>query len=190
MFIDYVTLMLLNMSAGLTILALFLLCGMDEVDQNRWAPPFAICGVIALLNGFHMIWHWPLPGSYNSLFGELTIMWGGLFAAAAFALYKDIDLQIIAVYAFFAGLASIVGGYAVIYLGMTKAPLLSGAGFILTGLGGIFAFPTLYFRGRKELRYIGAFTMLLSAAIWALTGYMALWGHIISFAKYVPPIMK
>lgn len=188
--IDYVALMLLNMTAGLFILALYLKKGIDEIDQSRWAPTFMMSGLIALITGFHMSMTWPLIGSYNAAFGEMSVLLGALFFATGFALYKDIDLKIIAIYGFFCGLAAIVVGVRIMNLGMTKAPAMSGAGFILTGLGGIFAFPTLYFDKVRALRKAGVFVMIIAALIWAMTAYMAVWGHLEGFSKYIPPTMK
>ncbi len=190
MFIDYLTLMLVNMTAGLVILALYLYKGIEEIDQSRWAPAFGISGFIALMTGFNMIFHWHLPGSYNIAYGEMSVLLGALFAGTAYCTYKDIDLKIVAIYGFFAGLAAIVAGLAIIYFKMTKAPLISGLGFILTGMGGVCSFPTLLFQRKRMLRYVGAVVMLLAALIWAMTAYPALWGHLESFSKYVPPTMK
>lgn len=86
MFIDYLSLMLLNMAAGLVILAGYLYRGMESKYQKKWVPGFAITGFIALTNGYHMTWTWPLPGSYNSAFGEMSILFGVLFLGAALAL--------------------------------------------------------------------------------------------------------
>lgn len=68
MFVDYVALMLINMTAGLVLLALFVYKGLDDKDQRRWVPGFAMVGLVALVTGLHMIWNWPLPGSFNISF--------------------------------------------------------------------------------------------------------------------------
>ena len=83
MFIDFVTLLLVNMSAGLFILALFILRGMTAGDQRPWAAGFAASGVIALVGGLVMAFTWPLPGSYNAAFGELSALFGMTYLAAA-----------------------------------------------------------------------------------------------------------
>ena len=68
-FIDYVALLLVNMTAGFVVLAFFLLYGLSG-ERKRWAAPFAMAGLVAFLCGLHMIFRWPLPGAYNSAFGE------------------------------------------------------------------------------------------------------------------------
>jgi hypothetical protein len=55
MFIDYITLMLINMVAGLFILAYYVYSGIDGADRTRWIPGFGMSGAIALTTGLHMI---------------------------------------------------------------------------------------------------------------------------------------
>lgn len=185
-FIDFLTLMLINMSAGLVVLAWYVLKGMDDPDQPKWAPAFAVPGLIALLNGLRIAWLWPLPGSYNVAFGDLSVLFGILFLGAAWSLHTKRDLMPLAVYAFFAGLASMLVGVAAIVMGMTKYPILSGAGFLLTGGAGVFAGVALYLRKNMAVRVIGALVLLAAAAIWAFNGYAGYWGHLSMFSKWMP----
>ena len=191
MFIDYITLMLINMVAGLVLLADFVYRGLDGANLKRWIPGFGLVGAIALVTGLHMIWTWPVPGSFNISFGETTVLFGGLYVAAAIAIAQGWDLLTLTVYAFFAGLASIVVGARIIDLGQTQRPLIAGLGFILTGLGGVLAAPTLvYLRENKTWRTVGAVVLLAAAAIWALIGYMAYWSHLAGFSDWQPPVMR
>jgi putative membrane protein len=189
-FIDYITLMLINMVAGLFILADYVYRGLDSSHQKQWIPGFGIVGAIALTTGLHMNFTWPVPGSFNIAFGETSVLFGILFVAAAIALSVGWDLFTIAVYGFFAGLVAIVIGIRIINLNMTKQPLLSGIGFILTGLGGIFAAPTLYWKTNRTWRLIGVAVLIVAALIWAFTGYLAYWSHLESFQKWVPIPMR
>ena len=186
MFVDYVALMLINMAAGLCILALYLWGGLDRPDRAKWATAFAMPGVVAVACGLHMIWHWPLPGSHNSAFGEMSVFFGLLFVGAAVSLAKGWDLLPVAIYAPFAGLASILLGARLIDLQMTKEPLLSGVGFVLTGIAGVFAAPALYFKSCRTLQILGVLVLLAAAAIWTLTGYAAYWDHMKSFSDWMP----
>jgi len=186
MFIDFLTLMLINMTAGLFILAAYLIWGLDDQDQGKWAPAFGTVGLLALACGLRMAWTWPLPGSFNCAYGELSVLFGALFAATAVAMAKGWNLIPIALYAFFAGLAAIVTGARFVDLGMSQMPVLTGAGFVLTGLGGILAAPALMLRARKIVRIAGALTMAAAGAIWALTGYGAIWMHLEAFEKWTP----
>lgn len=192
MFIDYITLMLINMVAGLVLLADFVYRGLDDgANFKRWIPGFGIVGGIALVTGLHMIWTWPVIGSFNISFGETTVMFGFLFTATAVAIALNWDLLTIAIYAFFAGLAAVLIGARIINLGQTNQPVVAGIGFILTGLGGILSAPTLiYLRSSKGWRTLGAIVLLIAALIWAIIGYRGYWGHLDSFSDWQPPVMR
>lgn len=190
MFIDYITLMLINMMAGLFLLAYYVYQGLDSPHQKLWVPGFGMTGAIALATGLHMIWTWPVTGSFNIAFGETTVLFGIIFVAASIALAQGWDLLTIAIYAFFAGLAAIVIGLRLINLSMTRQPLLSGIGFILTGLGGVLAAPSLYLKTNRTWRLAGAVVLVIAALIWGFTGYLAYWNHLESFQKWVPAPMR
>jgi len=190
MLIDYLTLMLVNMVAGLVILALYVYRGLDDRDQTRWVPAFGISGLIAVLTGLHMTFTWPLPGAFNIPYGELSVFFGFLLLGAAISIAKGWNLLILGVYGFFAGLAAIIVGLRFMDLGLSKQPTLSGIGLILTGLGGVFAAPTLHMRSRRLFRVIGALVLLAAAIIWAITGYTAYWNHLADFANWVPATLR
>ena len=178
MFIDYVSLMLINMAGGLFILALFLLKDINKENNRFWAPAFALPGLIAVICGFAMTFSWPLPKPYNIAYGETSVMLGFLFLATAWSLAKEWELYPLGIYAFFAGLAGIIIGIQIINLGLTLSPLISGIGFILTGSGGVFAELILLNRRRKWLRFLGAAVMAAAAVIWAQTAYIEYWLHL------------
>src|SRR6478672_2265868 len=190
MFINYIPLMLINMVAGLFILAYFVYQDLAEINPKRWIPGFGMTGAIALTTGLHMIWNWPLPGSYNIAFGEMSVLFGTLFIGASLALAFGWDLITIAIYGFFAGVAAVLVGVRIIDLNLTNQPLISGIGFILTGLSGICTLPALYFRTNRSFRILGASILIIAALIWAATGYMAYWGHLEGYMKWVPSTMK
>jgi len=77
MFVDYLTLMLVNMAAGLAVLALFVLKYIDG-DRKKLAPGLLVSGFVALVTGLHMIFAWPIIGSYNIPFGEMSVLFGAL----------------------------------------------------------------------------------------------------------------
>jgi putative membrane protein len=178
MFIDYVTLMLINMTAGLFILALFLLKDIDRQNNQFWAPAFALPGMIAVICGFAMTFSWPLPKPYNIAYGETSVLLGFLFLAAALSIAKRWELFPLGIYAFFAGLAAVFIGIRIIDLSLTSEPLISGIGFILTGSGGVFAEIIILNRSRKWLRIVAAAILIAAAIIWARTGYLAYWMHL------------
>ena len=178
MFIDYVTLMLINMAGGLVILSFFLCKGLDCERNEHWAPAFATAGLVATICGFAMSFTWPLPKPYNIIYGEMSVLFGVLFLAASWAIAKGWSLLPVSIYAFFAGAMAVLMGARIIDLSMTNWPGVSGAGFILTGLGGIFAGFTIWHKKEKIFRMIGALVLLAAAAIWAWMSCMAYWFHV------------
>lgn len=182
--------MLINLVAGLFLLAAYIFLGLSDTHQKRWVPGFGMTGAIALTTGFHMIFTWPVPGSFNIAYGEMSVLFGILFLATCWAIAFSWDLIAVAVYGFFAGIAAVLVGLRIINLGLTRQPLLSGIGFILTGLGGIFAAPTLYLKSNQTLRTIGAITLVVAALIFAVIGYMAYWGHLADYSNWKPLPMR
>jgi putative membrane protein len=189
MFIDFLLLMLLNMTGALLTIAAFLVCGMKEEKPSRWAAPFIITGVIALCCGLRMVWTWPLPGPYNSVFGEMTVLLGGLMLGAGISLAAGWSLLPMAGLAFVAGAAAVATGGWIISLGLTAKPVLSGIAFIITGLGGVFAVLPLAFPRNWVLRYAGAALMVMAAIMWATTSYLTIPAHIENSKHYTPPGM-
>lgn len=190
-FIDYVSLLLLNMVAGYFLLSAYVFRGLDDPLDRRWAPGFAMVGLLAFIFGAHMTMTWPLPGPYSSIYGELSVLFGLIFLGAALAIANGWSLLTVATYAFFAGLAAIVLGIRIIGLHLTMKPGLSGTGFILSGLGGVFAAPTLvWMRESKSFRTLAALVLLAAALIWAATAYAECWMHPKGFMPWVPLAMR
>lgn len=179
MMIDYVTLMLANMAAGLVVLALFLWTSPDWPETKHWAPAFAISGLVATVSGFAMAFTWPIPAPYSMAYSEMSVLLGVLFLGAAWALAAGWKLLPLGYYAFLPGLAAILLGIRIIHLSLTGSPIIAGVGFILTGLGGVGAALTLRRPDIWVLRRLGALVMLAAAAIWVLTGFMAYWMHMV-----------
>lgn len=189
--IDYVTLMLLNMAAGLYILAYYFFRGVDDPEPRRWVPAFGVPGLVATVGGFHLIFTWPLIGPYNSLFGECSVLLGVLFLGAAVAMGLRVSLWPLAIYGLLAGLAAMVLGVQIVNLGLTKTPLIAGGGFFVTGLAGVLAAPIIYWR-LKLLRLLLSLILLGAATLWAALAYVSYWMHMESanFSKYLPAGMK
>jgi putative membrane protein len=190
MFIDYLTIMLVNLVVGFVLLAYYLFQGIGDPYQQRWVPGFAAVGIIGVATGLHMVFTWPLVSSFNIAFGEMELLFGVLFLIAALALAYDWSLVSVAIYAFFAGIAAIIVGARIIDRGMTQEPVLSGAGFILSGITAIALLPVLYWVTSKPFRVAVAIIALAAAAIWAFTGYGAYWTHLESFAAWNPAPLR
>ena len=189
MFIDFLTLMLVNLVISLVLFALFMGRLIDK-EPKKMIPGFLLTGFIALATGFRMIFTWPLPGPYNFPYGEMTVFYGGLFFMAGLAILWGWDLITIGIYSFFAGIAAIIIGVRIVDLKLTNEPALAAAGFILTGISAVLTLPALYFKKARVLRLVLSVILLVSAALWAFTGYAAYWQHFDAFAKWAPATMK
>ncbi len=189
MFIDYLTLMLINLVVALVLFALFMARLIDG-DAKKIIPGFLLTGFIGLVTGFQLTFTWPLPGPYNIPFGELTVFSGGFFFVAGLAIALGWDLITVGIYSFFAGIAAVIVGVRILNLNLTTQPLLSSTGFVLTGISAILTLPALYFKEARALRVVLAVLLLVCAVIWAFTGYGAYWQHFDEFAKWAPATMK
>jgi len=61
MFIDYLTLIMINLVGGTVLLAYYLWKGIDEQDQRPYAAAFIMAGLLSLITGLHLSFTWPLP---------------------------------------------------------------------------------------------------------------------------------
>ncbi len=190
MFIDFLTLVMINLVAGTALLAFYLWKGIDEKDQRPYAPAFFVTGLVSLIAGLQISFTWPLPGSYNVGYGDATTLFGVVFLATGLALWQGWSLIPVSIYAFFAAIDALIVGLRIYSLQLTKEPLISAVGFILAGLSGLGVFPFLmWFRDNKIVRWIGILLLLVTVALWAVTFYGSLWGHLDSFSKWVPATM-
>ncbi|MBD1896878.1 DUF981 family protein [Coleofasciculus sp. FACHB-129] len=90
------------------------------------------------------------------------------------------------IYGFFAGLVSLLIGLRFINLGLIPIDVPAGTGFILVGLGGIFAVPTLYFKENRLFRTVGAIVLIVAALIFAFIGLSSYWAHLANFSTWQP----
>ena len=181
--IDYVTLLLVNMVAGLAVLAFFLWWGIERKDCRDWAPAFGISGFVATVAGFVMTFTWPIPAPYAMAYGEMSVLLGVLFLGTAWALHYGWRLYPLSIYAFFPGVAAIVIGVRIFTLSLTLMPLMTAISFIVTGSGGVFAGVALWKQHIRIVRILGGLMMLAAALLWVPTTYLAYWEHM----KVQPP---
>ncbi len=190
MFIDFVPLLLINTAAGFIVLASFFYWGLDGQNSRSWVPAFSMVGVVAVAAGLRMAFTWPLPGSYNVAFGQMSVFFGILFLGAALALVRGWDLTFVALYGLIAGTAALILGVRIVSLRLTREPVLSGIGFMLSGLSGILSLPILRVRRTRIVRSLGCLVLIGTALIWARTGYKAYWEHLAAFSTWTPPTMQ
>jgi putative membrane protein len=189
MFVDYLSIMLVNTGAGLALLAHYLYRAPEAGHRRGWAAGFFATGLLGILLALPMVLTWPLPGSYNIVYGEAALYLSVAFLGAAVTLTFEWEPMVPALFGLFGALYAVVGGIRIMNLGMSSEPTLAGLGYILTGLGGILAIPALSYRQQRAWAILAATVLGLAAIIWLFTGYDALWGHLADFAKYLPASM-
>ncbi len=191
MFIEFLTLVMINLVAGTVLLAYYLWRGIDETDQRAYAAAFFGVGLVSLVTGLQISFTWPLPGAYNVGYGDATTLFGVVFLTTSLALFFGSSLVPVSIYAFFAAIDALIVGARIWSLQITQEPLVSAIGFILAGLSGLGVFPFLvWFRQNKIVRWIGILLLLGTALVWAVTFYGSLWAHLASFAKWAPATMS
>lgn len=190
MFTDYIPLMLVNMAAGLVILAAFFWKAFGGPNERSWAPALAMVGLVAFATGCHMTLTWPVPkleeinlAWANVAFGEMTVLFGALFLAAGLAVGKGWRLHGVGIFALIAGAAAVVVGVRIGDLGLSRTPQLTMVGFILTGAAGPLALLIILAPRVRALRVIAALGLLASAAIWLYIGLPAYWSHLERFSQ-------
>ena len=190
MFIDYLTLVMIALIAGLGLLIYFLAIGLDTEKGKSLAPAFGVIGLLGLVSGLHMALAWPLPGSYNIPFGEATALFGAVFLAAAFALAKGWDLYPTTLLGFFFGIYAVIAGWGIIQREMTDFPMISGVSYIVTGAAGILSPLAWKMRDNSALRIIGIILLLVALGLWGFTFAGSLLRHLGLFSEWLPPVMR
>jgi len=194
MFIDYITLLLVNTIVGLLAGALFLWKGVDGPNHKPWSAIFAMPGMVLLVMGIHMAATWPVQDVHlpdkvvhlrfaNSAFGESSALFGALLLGIALSLAKGWDLRPVALYSFFAGVTAIVLGASMWYFWLTAVPLLTAAGYISAGAGAVLASAALLAPRLKALRCASAALLALSALAWIATAFPGYWKHMESLSR-------
>ena len=186
MFIDYLGVMLVNLGAGLALLAHYVYVRPAKEARKSWAAGFYAVGLLGLLTALPLTLTWPLPGGFNVAYGEPGLYFATLFIAAGLTLPFEWEPLIPAIYGFFGAIYAVVIGIRIQDLHLGSHPTVALLGFVLTGIGGMLVLPTMQWRNNKTLALITAVILGLAAIIWLYTGYDSGWAHILDFAKWVP----
>jgi putative membrane protein len=147
-------------------------------------------GLVGLAAGGYMALTWPIRnmGEHNlswanPAFGETSALLGIAFLGAAVAVAKEWTLMPVAIYGLVAGIVAMVLGLRIFGVGLTQSPLMTAAGFLLTGLGGPLVLAVVLAPTRRLLRGLAAACLMPAAGIWLLTAILGYWGHMEMFAK-------
>ena len=188
MFIDYLTLIMINTITGIALLGQFLWKGLDDEAEHRsYAPAFGGVGFLALFLGLAMSITWPLPGSHNIYFGGATTLFGVVFLVTAFSLNRQTNLVPTTTLAFFAGIYALLAGVNMLVVGSAQQPPAAAFALLLSGLIGVSAAPYLmFFKESKMLRRVALVALLLTASMWMILFVASFWVHLSEFAAWMP----
>ncbi len=190
MFIDYLTLMMIDVVAGLGLLIYYLSMGMDSEKGKSLAPAFGVIGLLGLVTGLHMALVWPLPGSYNIPFGEATALFGAVFLAAAVALAKEWDLFSVTLLGLFSGIYAVIAGWGIMQRGMTDFPTISGVSYMVAGAAGILSPLGWKMRDNSALRTLGIVLLIVALGLLGFIFAGSLLRHLGLFSEWLPPVMR
>ena len=190
-FIDPLTVMLLSLGMSALLLALYYFrVGSGKKDISSLVVPAFILGLFNAVSGFLMSFTWPLPGSYNMLFGDPLLVLGLLMIAGSYMISKGMDVKALSLLGFLLGIYLLVG-----MIGITQFHMETGNDWLTaTGLYGfsmlaaIFS-PILYLKPKGSNRYAYYFEVFLLVVVMLLAlliGYMGFYEHLGAFNTYFP----
>lgn len=188
MFIDYVTIQLIAAAAGLFFAGLYAIKFESSLKERMGIVyGFWMVGVILLITGLDMIFTWPLPGAYNIIFGEPCVWFGALLIVLGYAIKAEADLFPLTLLFSAGGLINLVISFDILKYNMTQSPALAFGGFLTAGIGSLVV---PFGLKSKTVRWIIAILLIISAIIFAITGFGAYYQHASDFSHWLPPTMK
>ena len=190
-FIDPLTVMLLSLGMSALLLALYYFkVGSGKKDISSLVVRAFILGLFNAVSGFLMSFTWPLPGSYNMLFGDPLLVLGLLMIAGSYMISKGMDMKVLSLLGFLLGVYLIVGMIGITQFGMESGnDWLTATGlYAFSMLAAIFS-PILYLKPKGSGKYAYYFEVFLLVVVMLfalLIGYMGLDEHLGSFSTYFP----
>ena len=191
LFIDSLTVMLFSLGISALMLAIYVYrIALLKKNASALALPIIGFGVFNVASGFMMSFTWPLPGSYNMLFGDPLLMLGILMTIGGYMLLKGMDIKILSVIGFFLGIYVLVGSIGMVSYGLeTGLDMLLAMGlYIFAGLAGVFS-PIICMNSKGSGRYAFyflVFLLVMTALIALFIGYNGFYEHLHAFGKYFP----
>ena len=190
-FIDPLTVMLLSLGMSALLLALYYFkVGSGKKDISSLVVPVFILGLFNAVSGFLMSFTWPLPGSYNMLFGDPLLVLGLLMIAGSYMISKGMDVKALSLLGFLLGIYLLVGMIGITQFHMeTGNDWLTATGlYAFSMLAAIFS-PILYLKPKGSNRYAYYFEVFLLVVVMLLAlliGYMGFYEHLGAFSTYFP----
>ncbi|MGC8657056.1 MAG: DUF981 family protein [Thermoplasmata archaeon] len=194
MVIDYLAVMLLNLSFGLFVAGIYFL-KLDYLnpksseEEMKIRKSFSVVGMgsglLAFILGLSIVLTWPLIGSYNILFGEAYTIYGLILLIASFVAFNGWDLRPVGYFSLFAGIYAFVDAYGVYIHNFTTEPLLTVALYSFLGIAAIMITISVHTKNVWVWRLTALF-LFLAMIVAMIVGYGAALQHLGSFATYKP----
>ncbi len=139
-----------------------------------------------LVLGIEMDTVWPLPGSFNFVYGDMIIYIGTLLLASGLLMLKSPEAvrylyPLIAVFSLFV----VVYGADVQHYSLGQNPTVAAGMMVFEGLGGL-ATSAYLFSSRKLVGYAAIAFLVVAILILALTDVESIFEHTTSFASWLP----
>ncbi|MEM0149758.1 MAG: DUF981 domain-containing protein [Candidatus Micrarchaeaceae archaeon] len=182
-FVDPLTVMLLSLGMSALLLALYYFrVGSGKKDISSLVVPVFVLGLFNAVSGFLMSFTWPLPGSYNMLFGDPLLMLGLLMIAGSYMISKGMDVKVLSLLGFLLGIYLLVGMISISQFSLeTGNDWITATGlYAFSFLAGIFS-PIIYLKPKGSNRYayyFEVFLLVLVMLLALLIGYMGLNAHL------------
>ncbi|MGC8609056.1 MAG: DUF981 family protein [Thermoplasmata archaeon] len=190
-FIDPLAIMLISLAMSTLIGSLyFLFTAMNRTkDIQQLLIPAMGIGFFDFVSGYFMSFTWPLPSSYNMLFGDPLMMLGLLLIISAAAIYKGYEIKFNSILFLFLGIYVLVASAGIVsYKLETGDDLISAMGlYIIDGIAALLA-PILFIEPKKGkyLYYLEFILLILGTLVALFIGYEAIYGHLLDFIKWFP----
>ncbi len=142
----------------------------EKTKKTRmgFAVGLSVTGSYLFITGLAISLTWPYPflgGVYNVLFGGIATIGGLVLLAGSIASFLNADLRPVTYLAVVAGVYSVIDAYAIVYFGLTDAPLLAALGYLSFAAPAFLSVPVAHSEN-KMWRWLFVIFTLLFAAAW------------------------
>lgn len=160
----------------------------EETSDRLRAFGYMLLGLAfpLLVLGLAMDTTWPLPSSYNFIFGDLIIYLGSIVLVSGLLMLKSPEnvrllFPLIAVFSLFV----LVYGANILYYNLGQNPLAAAAMMFAEGLGGMST--SMYLLTSKRLvGYITITLLAVAIVILVITNVESVFDHTVSFKSWLP----
>ena len=162
--------------------------GNQEAEERlkAFGSLFLGLAVPLLVLGIEMDTVWPLPSSYNFIYGDMVVYIGTLLLVAGLLMLKSPE-SIRLLYPMIAvlGLFVIVYGADIFYYNLGQNPLAAAGMMVAEGLGSVTTSAYL-FTSRKLVGYAAIALFVIAIIVTAITNVESIFDHTVSFKSWLP----